>query len=97
MHTHRVKVLDGADHHTVVGPVAHDLQLELLPADDGLLDEDLTDRAGVQTGARGPLEFVGGGGDAGAPAPQDVGGPDDHRKAHGLQHFAGLAHRCGDA
>src|SRR5205085_12592037 len=38
--THRVEVLDGANDDDVVGTVAHDLQLELLPADDGFLDED---------------------------------------------------------
>jgi hypothetical protein len=34
--------------------VAHDLELELAPADDGLVDEDLRDRRGVQA-ARGDL------------------------------------------
>ena len=41
VNAHRVDVLDGADgDHLAVG-VAHDLKLELLPAEDGLLDEDL--------------------------------------------------------
>ena len=42
VHTHGVEVLDGAHHDAVVRfAVAHDLELELLPARDGALDEDL--------------------------------------------------------
>ena len=35
VHAHRVEVLDRADDDAVVGPVAHHLQLELLPPGDG--------------------------------------------------------------
>ena len=42
---HRVEVLDRADDHDVVGPVADHLELELVPAADRLLDEHLADRA----------------------------------------------------
>ena len=52
VHAHRVDVLDGADDHDVVGVVAHDLELELVPAYDGLLEEDLRDRAEAQAPAR---------------------------------------------
>jgi hypothetical protein len=38
MDAHGVVVLDGADDYDVVGVVAHDLELELLPAGDALLD-----------------------------------------------------------
>src|SRR5205814_278816 len=48
VHAHRVEVLDRADDHAVVGPVAHDLELVLLPTGDRALDEDLRDRAGGQ-------------------------------------------------
>ena len=41
---HRVEVLDRADDHDVVGAVADDLELELVPAAQGLLDEHLADR-----------------------------------------------------
>ena len=44
MHAHRVHVLDRAHDHAVVVAVPHDLELELLPADHGLLDEHLVDR-----------------------------------------------------
>ena len=44
MNAHRVEVLDRAHDHDVVRVVAHDLQLELVPAAHGLLDEHLADR-----------------------------------------------------
>ena len=52
VHAHGVDVLDGADDHAVVGPVPHDLELELLPAGDRPLDEDLGDGAGLEARRR---------------------------------------------
>ncbi len=48
MDAHGVQVLDGAHDHAVVGAVAHDLKLVLLPSGDRRLDEYLADRAGSQ-------------------------------------------------
>ena len=48
MHAHRIEVLDRTDDHDVVDVVAHDLQLELVPAAHRLLDEHLADRALAQ-------------------------------------------------
>ena len=48
VHAHRVDVLDRADDDEVVGDVAHHLELELLPADDRLLDQDLVHRAHLE-------------------------------------------------
>src|SRR5207237_1131156 len=45
VHAHRVDVLDRADDDDVVLAVAHDLELELVPAEDGFLDEHLADGA----------------------------------------------------
>ena len=45
VHAHRVEVLDRADDHDVVALVAHELELELLPAEDRLLEEHLGGRA----------------------------------------------------
>ena len=39
VHAHRIDVFDRADDDEVVGDVAHHLELEFLPADDGLFDE----------------------------------------------------------
>ena len=47
----RVDVLHRADGDARVVGVAHDLVLDLLPADEALLDHDLADRAGAQAGA----------------------------------------------
>ena len=58
VHAHRVDVLDRADDHAVVGAVAHHLELELLPAGDRLLDEDLADRAGRDAGGGEALELL---------------------------------------
>ena len=51
--------------------VAHHLELELLPAGDGLLDQDLPDGAGGQALGRQARELRGVGGDARALAPED--------------------------
>ena len=47
VHPHRVEVLDRAHDHHVVCAVAHHLQLEFLPADQRLLDQDLAHGAGL--------------------------------------------------
>ena len=49
VNAHRVKVFNGAHHHAIVGSVAHHLQLELFPADNGFLYQHFTDRAGRET------------------------------------------------
>lgn len=46
VHAHRVDVLDGADGDKLPLGVADDLELELFPAQDALLDEYLGDRRG---------------------------------------------------
>ena len=45
VHAHGVEVLDGADDDAVVGEIAHHLELEFLPAERALFDEDFVDRA----------------------------------------------------
>ena len=44
VHAHRIEVLDRTDDHDVVGVVAHDFELELVPAAHRLLDQHLADR-----------------------------------------------------
>ena len=49
---HRVDVLDRADDHDVVRAVAHHLELELAPAEHGLVDQHLADRRRGEARAR---------------------------------------------
>src|SRR5215204_3700132 len=58
MDAHGVYVFDGADHDHVVCQVAHDLELELLPAGDALFDEGAPDGAGVEAVGDGTAEFA---------------------------------------
>ena len=56
VHAHGVEVLDGADDHDVVVGVTHHLQLVFLPAEDGLLQQDLAGRRVLNTGASNTVE-----------------------------------------
>ncbi len=105
MDAHRVEVLDRADHDAVVRAVAHDLELEFLPACDRSLHEDLAHRAGGETSGREPAEGLVVGGNARTGAPEDEGRPDDEREADDdrrLERFlhvmgkTGLGHRKPD-
>ena len=84
----RVDVLHRAHGDARVVGVAHDLVLDLLPADEALLDHDLVDRAGAQAGpdalAVGRLGLD----DAAAGAAEREGRPDDRRQADLLERRA---------
>ena len=54
VHAHRVDVLDRADDDEVVGAVADDLELELLPAEQALLDQALVRRALLEAPSGSP-------------------------------------------
>ena len=77
VHAHRVEVLDGADDHDVVVLVAHQLQLVLLPAEDGLLQEHLGGRREREALAGDAAQLLLVVGEAGAGAAHGEGGPDD--------------------
>ena len=94
---HRVEVLDGADDDARVRRVAHQLQLELLPAEDRLLDEDLVDRREEEAALDDRLEVVGIEGDPAPGAAEGVGGADDDGEAEGMGDLAGLVDRPGHA
>ena len=101
MDAHGVDVLHGADLDDIARRVPHDLELDLLPAGDGALDEDLAHPAEVDAPV-GDLPQTGLiVGDAAAGAAQRIGGADDDRIAdapgegHGILH--GLHHVGGDA
>lgn len=57
MHAHGVDVLDGADDDDIVSEVTHDLELVLLPAEQGLLDEHLLGVRGGEAGAADVLKL----------------------------------------
>ena len=98
MHAHRIEVLDRAHDHHVVGGVAHHLQLELLPTEQGLLDQDLIHRAGIQATQADRPEFLGVVGDAATAAAQRERRPDDARVAADLlPHRLGFIQGGGDA
>ena len=82
VHAHRIDVFDRADDHEVVGPVAHDLELELLPADHRLFEQHFVDGAEIDTSSRKLAELLDVVGDAAADAAErerranDRGKPD---------------------
>ena len=87
----RVDVLHRADRDARVVGVAHDLVLDLLPADEAALDHDLADRARAQAGAD-PLAIGRLGlDDAAAGATEREGGPDDRRQADRRERRVGRA------
>ena len=77
VHTHRIDVLDRADHDHVVVAVAHQLELELLPPEDRLFDQHLVDRACGQAAQHDRAHLVGVGCEAGAQSAHRVARPHD--------------------
>ena len=90
---HRVKILDGADHHALVLVVTHDLHLVFLPAEQTFLDEDLVHGREIETVGADTFEFFLVVSDPAAAAAEGKGRADDERvgpeKIGGL---AGLGH-----
>ena len=74
---HGVKVFHGADGNHVAHAVPHGLKLDLFPAEDGPLHQNLGNRRGIQTGLGDDpqLRFIGSGAAAGTA--QSKGGTDD--------------------
>ena len=60
VHAHRVEVLDRAHHHDVVVAVAHQLELEFLPAVDRFLDQHVGAGASRQPRAGHPVDLLDG-------------------------------------
>ena len=81
VHTHRVEVLDGADDDAVVGAVAHDLHLVLLPAKERFFHEDFADRGQVESALGDLFELLAVVADAAAGAAEGISRPDDERIA----------------
>ena len=79
MHAHGVEVLDGTHDDDVVGQVAHDLELVLLPTFDRRLDQDLGDGAGGQAFGGHRLELFHRRCDARPSTSEDEARPHDDR------------------
>ncbi len=79
MNAHGVEIFDGADHDRVVGKVAHHFQLEFLPTQYALFDENFMDRRKVQTPLQNFVQLFAIVGDASAGASHRKAGPQDHR------------------
>ena len=96
VHAQGVDVLDEADGDHVAVLVAHDLQLQLLPAEHALLDQHLADERGLQPARahRGQLQRVVD--DAAARAAHGVGRAQHHRVAETVRDGERLVHGIGD-
>ena len=80
----RVEVLHGADGDDVALAVAHYLELDLLPAGDALLDQDLSDRRKTQSVGGDLVEFLGSLRDTAAGAAQSERRSYDYRVVDNL-------------
>ena len=96
VNSHRVEVLNGANHHAVVGSVAHHLQFELFPADYGLFYEHFPDRAGRETFSQSEFKFCWRVGNGRSFASEDVGRADDHRQPEMFYNGAPFFHVAGN-
>ena len=96
VHAHRVNVLDRANDDHVVVAVAHQLELELLPAEDRLLEQHLGDRAGIQPGPGDPAQLTGVVGDARPQAAQGERGPHHQRVAEFGRCLLAIGDRVAD-
>ena len=96
MDAHGVEVLHGADGDHIAHAVPHGLKLDLLPAEDGPLHQNLGNRRGIQAGLGddAQLRLIGGG--TAACAAQGKGGTDDDGIADAVRHLQGVLHRLGN-
>src|SRR3546814_523542 len=78
---HRIDVLDRADDDGIVVPVADDLHLIFLPAEERLLDQHLGGGRGIKPPGHDADEILLVVGDAAAGAAKGEAGADDRRKA----------------
>ena len=97
VHAHRVEVLDRAHHHHVVVAVAHQLELEFLPAVDRFLDQHVGARGCGQPVAGHPVDVLDGVRHARAEAAHRERRPHDDRQAEFLDGLADLVHRETDS
>ena len=96
VHAHRIDVLDRADDDRVVGHVAHHFELELLPAQNRLLDQGGRGRTRLQGADDHVVDLVAVEHDAAALASQREARPDDDREAQAVDDPPRLFQRARD-
>ena len=95
MHTHRIKVLYATNDDHVVFKVAHDLQFELFPPNDGFFNQDLVGWAQIQSTLGQLFKLLRVECDSPSGATQGKGRPDDGRVIDFLNNFQGFAEMVG--
>ena len=83
VHAHRIEVFDRTDDDEVVGLVADDLELEFLPTEDALFDENLDGLRLIERPSELLPELFAIVGDAASRAPEREARPDDDRIVRG--------------
>ena len=82
MHTHRIKILNGADNDAIVILVSDHLHFIFLPANERLIDEQFIGGRKLKAASTDLLKFLTVVGDAAATAAQGKRRPDDAGKAN---------------
>ena len=95
--SHRVEILDRAHDDERVRRVAHDLELELLPPEHRLLDENLVHGGEREPALHDRVEVVVVEGDAASRAAERERGTDDDRVSERLRDGARLLEASGEA
>ncbi len=97
VHAHRIEVFDGADDDAVVLLVADHLHLVFLPADQRLVDQQLTGRRQIEAAGTDLFELFTVVGDAAAGAAHGERRTNDAGEANLVEHAIGFFHVVRDA
>ncbi len=95
MDAHGIDILDEADGDHIAVCVTDDLQLQLLPAEDGLLHQNLAHQGSLQTSGDDRLEFFLVVDETAAGAAHGVGGTQDHGIAQSVGDGETVLHTVG--
>ena len=88
-----IEILDGADDDGVVGQIAHHFELEFLPAEDALFDQDFVDRRKIEAALQNLFGFLAVVGDAAARAAHGEAGAQNHGIADARGEFQAFVDR----
>ena len=95
VHSHGVKILDGADDHDIVIQVAHDFELKFLPADDRFLDQDFVNGRELKSAAGNFFKLFAVESDSTSSSPKSVGGTNHGRKSNLVDNSGSLFKAVG--